>query len=52
MLLQGTHGVSGQCGIQEEINPNHADSYTDNFLVSRKHLQMEKGKDKRLESKH
>lgn len=42
MLLQGTCGVSGQGGIQEEINPNHADSYTDNFSVSRKHLQMVK----------
>lgn len=31
MLLYGTRGVSGQGGIQEEINPNHADSYTDNF---------------------
>lgn len=31
MLLQGTRGVSGQGGIQEEVNPNHTDSYTDNL---------------------
>lgn len=42
MLLQGTRGILGQGGIQKEINPNHADSCTDNFSVSRKHLQMVK----------
>lgn len=31
MLLWGTRGVLGQGGIQEEINPNHADLRTDNF---------------------
>lgn len=31
MLLWGTRGVSGEGGNQEEINPNHTDSHTDNF---------------------
>lgn len=38
MLLEGVCGISGQAGFEEEIDPNHADSYTDNCQSPKKHL--------------